>query len=58
VVQSLPFVAAVLLAGLEGSRLNDLALWRRMQAKLAWLPGKAAIVEAPIAADKRIEPVQ
>jgi exo-beta-1,3-glucanase (GH17 family)/cellulose synthase/poly-beta-1,6-N-acetylglucosamine synthase-like glycosyltransferase len=34
-VQSLPFIAAVLLAALERSRLNDFATWRAIQARTA-----------------------
>jgi exo-beta-1,3-glucanase (GH17 family) len=40
-VQSLPFLAAVALAGVEGSRLNSFAFWRDLEAKIA---AKAAIV--------------
>jgi len=42
-VQSLPFIAAVLLAVLERSRLNDLAVWRALHARTtALLPKRAA----------------
>jgi hypothetical protein len=42
-VQSLPFIAAVLLAWLERSRLNDFATWRRVQSRtLALLPKREA----------------
>jgi hypothetical protein len=42
-VQSLPFIAAVLLATLERSRLNDFATWRALQARtLALLPKREA----------------
>jgi exo-beta-1,3-glucanase (GH17 family)/cellulose synthase/poly-beta-1,6-N-acetylglucosamine synthase-like glycosyltransferase len=34
VVQSLPFVAAVAVAVLEGSRLNEFAYWRTMETKI------------------------
>ncbi|HVY56465.1 MAG TPA: glycosyltransferase [Xanthobacteraceae bacterium] len=52
-VQSLPFLAAVSLAWLEGSRLNDFAFWQRVRAKLGELPAEqaaAAIAKAPAAA--------
>ena len=35
VVQSLPFLAAVALALLEGSRFNEFAYWRSVEAKVA-----------------------
>jgi cellulose synthase/poly-beta-1,6-N-acetylglucosamine synthase-like glycosyltransferase len=35
VVQSLPFLAAVALALVEGSRFNDFAYWRTVEAKVA-----------------------
>jgi hypothetical protein len=66
-VQSLPFVASVLLALLEMSRANDYAAWRAFDARLTGaLPWRApavtatvtAIAEAPATADKRVEPVQ
>jgi len=34
VVQSLPFLAAVALAAIEGTRFNDFAYWRGIEAKL------------------------
>jgi hypothetical protein len=34
-VQSLPFLAAVVLAGIEGSRLNSFVFWRAVEAKVA-----------------------
>ena len=34
-VQSLPFLAAVAVAAIEGSRFNEFAYWRRMEAKMA-----------------------
>jgi hypothetical protein len=37
VVQSLPFLAAVALAAIEGSRLNSFAYWRGIEAKAAIL---------------------
>ena len=35
VVQSLPFIAAVAIAALEGSRFNEFAYWRGVEAKVA-----------------------
>jgi exo-beta-1,3-glucanase (GH17 family)/GT2 family glycosyltransferase len=35
VVQSLPFLAAVAIAGLEGSRFNEFTYWRGMEEKMA-----------------------
>jgi cellulose synthase/poly-beta-1,6-N-acetylglucosamine synthase-like glycosyltransferase len=35
VVQSLPFLAAVAIAALEGSRFNEFAYWRGIEAKVA-----------------------
>jgi hypothetical protein len=40
-VQSLPFLAAVALAGIEDSRVNSFAFWRAVEAKVA---AKAAII--------------
>ena len=60
VVQSLPFLAAVAIAALEGSRFNEFAYWRRVEAKIAGaLPGSAAAAARPVQlpADK-IETVQ
>jgi exo-beta-1,3-glucanase (GH17 family)/cellulose synthase/poly-beta-1,6-N-acetylglucosamine synthase-like glycosyltransferase len=48
VVQSLPFLAAVAMAVLEGSRFNEFAYWRSVEAKVAGqLPQPAAVAEAP-----------
>ena len=54
-IQSLPFIAAVGLALIERSRLNDFTYWQALQGKLAArLPQRApALVEAPV-----IVPVQ
>jgi exo-beta-1,3-glucanase (GH17 family)/cellulose synthase/poly-beta-1,6-N-acetylglucosamine synthase-like glycosyltransferase len=41
VVQSLPFLAAVALAGIEGSRFNSFAFWRAVEAKIA---AKVAVI--------------
>jgi hypothetical protein len=62
VVQSLPFLAAVALAALEGSRFNEFAYWRNVEAKVAeTLPRPAPVVaDAPVQlpGDKHAEPVQ
>lgn len=67
VVQSLPFLSAAGLAVLEGSRINDFAYWRGLEAKLAFgrlapgLAGRPALAEVPAAApivENRVETVQ
>ena len=63
VVQSLPFVAAVVIAALEGSRFNEFAYWRGVEAKVAeTLPRPAAAAEAPapvqVPTDNRVEAAQ
>jgi hypothetical protein len=62
VVQSLPFLAAVAIAGVEGSRFNDFAYWRGVQAKVvAKLPDSTPAVENPApvqAAENQIEAAQ
>ena len=55
-VQSLPFLSAVAIALLEGSRLNDFGYWRSLEARLVEsLPRRAVIVEAQAPADKTVE---
>jgi cellulose synthase/poly-beta-1,6-N-acetylglucosamine synthase-like glycosyltransferase len=53
VIQSLPFLAAVFVALLEGSRFNEFAYWRRVEAKVAeTLPRPTtAAVAAPVVAE-------
>jgi cellulose synthase/poly-beta-1,6-N-acetylglucosamine synthase-like glycosyltransferase len=61
VVQSLPFVAAVAIAALEGSRFNAFAYWRGIEARLAaLLPGSttAAVKPVQLPADKQVETAQ
>jgi len=59
VIQSLPFLAAVAVALIEGSRFNDFAYWRRVEAKVAeTLPRPAAEGPAQLPADNRIEAAQ
>ena len=63
-VQSLPFLASVALATLEGTRANDFAFWRGIEARFAELLTRrpAAVAKAPapapIAADERVETAQ
>ena len=64
VVQSLPFIAAVAIAALEGSRFNEFAYWRGVEAKVAeTLPRPAAAAaEAPaqvqVPTENRVETAQ
>jgi len=59
VLQSLPFLSAVAMALLEGSRVNDFAFWRTLEGRLAeLLPRRAVVAKAPAPAEKRIEPAQ
>jgi uncharacterized membrane protein len=61
VIQSLPFIAAVAIALIEGSRFNEFAYWRGVEAKVAGtLPMPAPVAEAPaqLPADNRIEAAQ
>ena len=45
VVQSLPFLAAVALAGIEGTRFNSFVFWRAVEAKVtAKIAAKAAFI--------------
>jgi exo-beta-1,3-glucanase (GH17 family)/cellulose synthase/poly-beta-1,6-N-acetylglucosamine synthase-like glycosyltransferase len=48
-VQSLPFLAATALALIEGSRFNEFAYWRSVEAKVAEnLQRPAPVAEAPV----------
>ncbi len=64
VVQSLPFIAAVIIASVEGSRLNAFEFWRGLAAKTAaLLPQRQAIQQAiaeppKLPAENRIEAAQ
>jgi exo-beta-1,3-glucanase (GH17 family)/cellulose synthase/poly-beta-1,6-N-acetylglucosamine synthase-like glycosyltransferase len=61
VVQSLPFLSAVAIAAIEGSRFNEFAYWRSVEAKVAeTLPRPAAVAEASVQlpADKQVETAQ
>jgi cellulose synthase/poly-beta-1,6-N-acetylglucosamine synthase-like glycosyltransferase len=61
VVQSLPFLAAVVIANLEGTRFNEFAYWRRVEARFAKrLPRTGTATEAPaqLPAENRVEAAQ
>jgi len=60
VVQSLPFLSAVVIAAVEGTRFNSFAYWRGIEAKAAdLLPQPQAAAEPPkLPADNRIEAAQ
>ena len=60
VVQSLPFIAAVAIAALEGSRFNEFAYWRRVEAKVAETLPRPAVAEAPaqVPVENRVEAAQ
>jgi exo-beta-1,3-glucanase (GH17 family)/cellulose synthase/poly-beta-1,6-N-acetylglucosamine synthase-like glycosyltransferase len=53
VVQSLPFIAAVGLAVIERTRLNDFARWQALEARLGELFARRAAARAPAPAAKR-----
>jgi exo-beta-1,3-glucanase (GH17 family)/cellulose synthase/poly-beta-1,6-N-acetylglucosamine synthase-like glycosyltransferase len=70
IIQSLPFLAATALALIEGSRFNEFAYWRSVEAKVAEnLQGPAPVADAPaqvpvlpalpvLPADNRVEAAQ
>jgi exo-beta-1,3-glucanase (GH17 family)/glycosyltransferase involved in cell wall biosynthesis len=60
VVQSLPFLSAIVLAVIEGTRLNSFAYWRGIEARvLELLPRPKAIAEPPkLPAENRVEAAQ
>jgi exo-beta-1,3-glucanase (GH17 family)/cellulose synthase/poly-beta-1,6-N-acetylglucosamine synthase-like glycosyltransferase len=58
VVQSLPFLAAVAIAAVEGSRFNQFAYWKGLEAKIAAAlprPASNAQLPAPVSIDKPVE---
>jgi exo-beta-1,3-glucanase (GH17 family)/cellulose synthase/poly-beta-1,6-N-acetylglucosamine synthase-like glycosyltransferase len=59
-VQSLPFIAAVAIAIIEGTRFNTFAYWRGIEVRLLeLLPRSKAIAETPkLPAEKRVEAAQ
>ena len=61
VVQSLPFLAAVALGAIEGSRFNEFAFWRAVEAKvLGRLPRPTPAADAPVQVptENRVETAQ
>jgi exo-beta-1,3-glucanase (GH17 family)/cellulose synthase/poly-beta-1,6-N-acetylglucosamine synthase-like glycosyltransferase len=63
VVQSLPFLSAVAIALIEGTRLNSFAWWRGVEAKalkaLDFVPRSKVLAEPPkLPAENRIEAAQ
>jgi exo-beta-1,3-glucanase (GH17 family) len=60
VVQSLPFLAAVTIAAVEGTRFNSFAYWRALEARaLELLPRPKAMAEPPKApAENPVEAAQ
>jgi exo-beta-1,3-glucanase (GH17 family)/cellulose synthase/poly-beta-1,6-N-acetylglucosamine synthase-like glycosyltransferase len=59
VIQSVPFLAAVSLALLERSALNDFATWRRLQARtVALLPRRMTLAKVTTATPDKREAVQ
>ena len=62
-IQSLPFLASVALAALEGSRANEFAFWHSLEARLGQIltrrpAATKAAAPATVPADKQIEPAQ
>jgi hypothetical protein len=59
-VQSLPFLSAVAIAVIEGTRFNSFAYWRRIEARtVALLPRSQVIAEPPkLPAENRVEAAQ
>lgn len=52
-IQSVPFLAAVGLAAIERSRLNEFAYWRRLEARVVeLLPVRPAVAKSPAPAAK------
>jgi cellulose synthase/poly-beta-1,6-N-acetylglucosamine synthase-like glycosyltransferase len=60
VVQSLPFLAAVGVAAIEGTRFNSFAYWRGLEAKAAvLLPQPKTVADPPkLPAENRVEAAQ
>jgi exo-beta-1,3-glucanase (GH17 family) len=60
VVQSLPFVAAVIVAVIEATKLNDFAYWRGIETRTAELLLRrraTAVADAPVRSEKSVETV-
>ena len=61
VIQSLPFLSAVAMALIEGSRFNEFAYWTKLKPRLAELVlrrPRLARAPAPAAVEKQVKPVQ
>ncbi|MBX6425606.1 MAG: glycosyltransferase, partial [Variibacter sp.] len=57
-VQSLPFLSAVAIAALEGSRFNEFAYWEAVRRRLAELRlGRLRLARASVSADKGAKPL-
>jgi exo-beta-1,3-glucanase (GH17 family)/cellulose synthase/poly-beta-1,6-N-acetylglucosamine synthase-like glycosyltransferase len=56
-LQSLPFLAAVAMAALEGTRANDFGFWRAIEARLAEALPRRTAIKAAAPAEERIETV-
>ena len=57
VLQSLPFLAAVAIASLEGSRANTFAFWQAFEARLGEILPRRSSMKTPAPAEKRIETI-
>ena len=62
-IQSLPFLASVALAVLEGSRVNDFAFWHGLEARLGQMLTRRPAARQgsgarAVSAEKQIEPAQ
>jgi hypothetical protein len=63
VVQSLPFLAAVAIAAVEATKLNDYAYWRAVEARTAELffrrravvAGSAVVADTPVRSETSVE---
>jgi hypothetical protein len=62
-IQSLPFLASVGLAAIEGSRLNDFAFWHGLEGRIGQMITRrrattSASAPTAVPVDNRIEPAQ
>jgi len=55
VLQSLPFLAAAAIASLEGSRANDFAFWRSVEARFGEMLPRRNAMKAATPAENRVE---
>jgi len=55
VLQSLPFLAAAAIAWLEGSRVNDVAFWRGIEARFGEMLPRRNAMKAPAPGENRVE---